>query len=71
MRNAVDVVVRDLRAGLRAHARAPLVTALAVGVLALGIAAAAISMSVVNRFFVRQLPIAELASPWISLTIRA
>jgi predicted permease len=59
VRNAFDILVRDLRAGLRAHARAPMVTALAVGVLALGIAAAAISLSVVDSFFVRQLPIAD------------
>jgi predicted permease len=50
---------RDLRVGMRTHRKAPMMTAVAVGVLALGIAATSVSVSIVNAFFVRGLPIAD------------
>jgi predicted permease len=49
----------DIIAGVRAHARAPLISAVAAGVLALGIAAASVSLAIVDAFFVRDLPIAN------------
>jgi putative ABC transport system permease protein len=53
------VIAGDFRNGLRAHARAPFITVVAVAVLALGIAAASVSLAIVDAFFVRNLPIAN------------
>jgi putative ABC transport system permease protein len=48
---------RDFAAGLRAHATTPLATMAIVSVLSLGIAATSVSFSIVNRLFIRPLPI--------------
>jgi putative ABC transport system permease protein len=50
-------VWRDLAAGARLQARAPLATTAIVLILALGIAATSVSFSIVNSVFIRPLPI--------------
>jgi putative ABC transport system permease protein len=49
--------VRDFTSGVRIHAKTPLATMAIVAVLSLGIAATSISFSIVNRLFIRPLPI--------------
>ena len=53
----MSALVRDFAAGVRAHAKTPLATMAIVAVLSLGIAATSISFSIVNRLFIRPLPI--------------
>jgi putative ABC transport system permease protein len=49
--------VRDFMSGIRMHAKTPLATMAIVAVLSLGIAATSISFSIVNRLFIRPLPV--------------
>jgi predicted permease len=53
----MSALVRDFVAGVRAHAKTPLATMAIVAVLSLGIAATSVSFSIVNRLFIRPLPI--------------
>jgi len=48
---------RDFANGVRTHAKTPLATAAIVAVLSLGITATSVSFSIVNRLFIRPLPI--------------
>jgi len=50
---------RDLRVGLRSHARTPIISTIIVATLALGIAASAVSLCLVNGLFFRPAPIRE------------
>jgi putative ABC transport system permease protein len=56
----MSTLVRDFVAGVRAHAKTPLATMAIVAVLSLGIAATSVSFSIVNRLFIRPLPIAHV-----------
>src|SRR5262245_19252749 len=49
--------MRDFMSGIRIHAKTPFATAAIVAVLSLGIAATSVSFSIVNRLFIRPLPI--------------
>jgi predicted permease len=48
---------RDFVSGVRRHAKTPFATMAIVAVLSLGIAATSISFSIVNRLFIRPLPV--------------
>jgi len=53
---------RDFASGVRGHAKTPFATIAIVAVLSLGIAATSVSFSIVNRLFIRPLPIAHVDS---------
>ena len=53
----MSALVRDFVAGVRTHLKTPLATMAIVAVLSLGIAATSVSFSIVNRLFIRPLPI--------------
>ena len=55
----IEGLWRDLRFGVRAHARTPIATVAIVATLSMGIAATTASFSITSAFFLRPLPIAE------------